>query len=91
MLGRERVETRAGTFQAVKVRVPTGFTGKFSEKNPTFIWFSDDDRRVVVRITADFAIGNATANLVTYAPGTAVAPVPTVAGEAALPTAVATP
>jgi hypothetical protein len=91
VLGRERVETRAGTFQAVKVRVPTGFTGKFSEKNPTFVWFSDDDRRVVVRITADFAIGNATANLVTYAPGTAVAPVPTVAGEAALPTAVATP
>jgi hypothetical protein len=74
VLGREKLETKAGTFQAVKVRVPTGFTGKFSEKNPTFVWFSDDDRRVVVRITADFAIGNATANLVSYAPGTAAIP-----------------
>ena len=69
VLGRERVETKAGTFEAVKVRVPTGFTGKFSEKNPTFVWFSDDDRRIVVQLTADFAVGHATAALVAYAPG----------------------
>lgn len=74
VLGRERIETKAGKFDAVKVRVPTGFTGKFSEKNPTFVWFSDDARRVVVRITADFSIGHATANLVSYAPGVAPAP-----------------
>jgi len=69
VVGREKVETKAGTFQAVKVRVPTGFTGKFSEKNPTFVWFSDDARRIVVRISADFAIGHATAGLVSYSPG----------------------
>ncbi len=74
VLGREKVETKAGTFTAVKVRVPTGFTGKFSEKDPTFIWFSDDDRRIVVRLTADFSIGHATANLTAYNPGTASAP-----------------
>jgi hypothetical protein len=67
--GREKLETRAGTFQTVKVRVPTGFTGKFSEKNPTFVWFSDDERRIVVQLTADFAVGHATAALVAYAPG----------------------
>jgi hypothetical protein len=70
VLGREEVETKAGKFRAVKVRVPTGFTGKFSERNPTFVWFSDDERRIVVRITADFSIGNATANLTGYTPGT---------------------
>ncbi|HEX9308001.1 MAG TPA: DUF3108 domain-containing protein [Anaeromyxobacter sp.] len=69
VVGREKVETKAGTFEAVKVRVPTGFTGKFSEKNPTFVWFSDDARRIVVRIAADFAIGHATAGLVSYSPG----------------------
>lgn len=96
--GRERIQTKAGTFETVKVRVPTGFTGKFSEKDPTFVWFSDDDRRVVVRITADFAIGNATANLVAYAPGVAPAvpvavPVPTATPAAVetTPTTVATP
>jgi hypothetical protein len=69
VVGRETVETRIGDFRAVKVRVPTGFTGKFSEKNPTHVWLSDDARRMVVRITSDFAVGHATATLVSYAPG----------------------
>jgi hypothetical protein len=88
--GREKLETRAGTFQTVKVRVPTGFTGKFSEKNPSFVWFSDDERRVVVRLTADFSIGNATANLVAYSPG-AIAPPPTIAPAELGATPVVTP
>lgn len=74
VLGRETIETKSGGFQAVRVKVPTAFTGKFSEKNPTHVWISDDDRRVVVRITADFAIGHATANLTSYSPGTAPPP-----------------
>jgi hypothetical protein len=69
VVGREPVETDAGTFPAVKVRVPTGFTGKFSEKNPTFLWLSDDERRIVVRISTDFSIGRALATLVAYQPG----------------------
>jgi hypothetical protein len=70
--GREVVSTRAGDFTAVKVRVPTGFTGRFSEKNPTYVWISDDPRRIVVRITTDFSIGQATAGLVSYQPGAAL-------------------
>lgn len=69
VVGRETVSTKIGDFPALKVRVPTGFTGKFSEKNPTCVWFSDDARRIVVRITTDFAVGHATAGLVAYAPG----------------------
>lgn len=64
--GRERVETPAGTFPAVKVRVPTGFGGRFSEKKPTYVWFSDDARRAIVRLETDFAVGDAIAELVTY-------------------------
>jgi hypothetical protein len=67
--GRETVKTPAGAFPAVKVRVPTGLTGKFSEKSPTFIWFSDDARRLVVRISTEFAIGRANALLTSYTPG----------------------
>ena len=69
VMGREKVETGAGTFPTVKVRVPTGLTGKFSEKNPTIIWFSDDARRIVVRLSTDFAIGRALAGLSSYQPG----------------------
>jgi hypothetical protein len=67
--GRETVSTRAGEFAAIKVKVPTGLSGKFSERNPTCAWFSDDARRIVVRITTDFAVGHATAGLVAYDPG----------------------
>lgn len=69
VVGRETVATGAGKIPAVKVRVPTGFSGKFSEKNPTFVWFSDDARRIVVRITTEFGIGRAVAQLISYAPG----------------------
>lgn len=68
---REVVKTAAGKFPSVKVRVPTGFDGKFSEKNPTHVWFSDDARRVIVKISTDFAIGHAAAELVKYQPGQA--------------------
>jgi hypothetical protein len=69
VVGRETVNTRLGPFPAFKIRVPTGFTGKFSEKNPTFLWLSDDPRRVVVKITTDFSFGGAAANLTSYRPG----------------------
>ncbi len=74
---RETVKTRLGSFPAFKIRVPTGFTGKFSEKNPTYLWLSDDPRRVVVKITTDFSFGGAAANLISYRPGSGGA-----AGEA---------
>jgi hypothetical protein len=69
VVARETVETRAGTFQAFKVKVPTGFDGKFTEKSPSYVWLSDDARRVVVRLSTDFAIGRANADLVAYQPG----------------------
>ncbi len=71
VVGREEVETRAGTLAAWKVKVPTGFGGKFSEKEPTYLWFSDDARRVLVKLSTDFAIGRAVATLVSYQPGRA--------------------
>jgi nicotinamide mononucleotide adenylyltransferase len=83
---REPVKTDAGRFAAVKVRVPTGFDGKFSEKNPTYVWFSDDERRVVVRISTDFAIGRAEAGLTAYRPR-ATAPALLPAGGAEPPRA----
>jgi hypothetical protein len=77
--GRERVETEAGKFETVKVRVPTGFTGSFSEKHPTYVWFSDDARRIVVQIQTEFAIGRATAGLTAYQPGAQPAETPAAA------------
>lgn len=83
VLGRERLKTKAGEFDTVKVQVPTGFTGQFSEKNPSHIWLTDDPRRVVVQIVSDFAIGHATASLTSYSPGAEPVP-PPIAAEPAV-------
>jgi hypothetical protein len=66
---RELVKTDAGKFAAVQVRIPTRFDGKFSEKSPTYVWFSDDERRVVVKLSVDFAVGSGEAELAAYRPG----------------------
>jgi hypothetical protein len=79
--GRETLSTRAGKFDTVKVRVPTQFSGKFSEKSPTYVWFSDDARRIVVRISTDFTIGRVVADLTSYRPGARASP-PEAAGSA---------
>ncbi len=71
VMGRETVRTKAGTFVALKVRVPTGFTGAFSERNPTYLWLSDDSARIVVRLSTDFSFGGAVAELIEYTPGNA--------------------
>lgn len=67
--GLETVETRIGEVKAIKVRVPTGLTGKFSEKSPTYVWFSDDARRRVVQISTNFGFGRAVAILSAYGAG----------------------
>jgi hypothetical protein len=69
VMDREQVKTKVGEFTALKIRVPTGFTGNFSEKNPTYLWLSDDARRLVVRLTTDFSFGSGKAGLISYTPG----------------------
>jgi hypothetical protein len=69
VVGRETLETDAGTFPAVQVRVPTGLTGKFSEKEPTVLWFSDDPRRILLRIRTKFSVGSVQGTLRAYQPG----------------------
>ncbi len=69
VVGRETVETRAGTFDSWKVQVRTAFEGNFASKRDTFIWFSADENRVPVRVSADVALGSIVVNLSGYRPG----------------------
>lgn len=69
VVGRETVETPAGTFDAWKVQVRTAFEGKFAAKRDTFIWFSSDARHIPVRVSAEFAVGSIVVTLAGYQPG----------------------
>jgi hypothetical protein len=69
VVGRETVVTPAGTFAAWKVQVRTAFDGQFASRRDTFVWFSADENRVPVRVSADFALGSVVVNLAAYRPG----------------------
>lgn len=49
-LYKERVTTPAGTFDAVKVQTDLPQKGFLSSKGSIFIWFTDDEKRVPVRM-----------------------------------------
>ena len=64
VLYRETVRTTAGTFKTVVVEPKMRHGGIFrDENNRLVIWFSDDDRRIPVRIRSYLAVGTITATL----------------------------
>ncbi len=68
-LNRERVRTGAGEFAAIRVRAQVEFEGVFLERGDVYIWFTDDARRLPVRMESKIKIGRVSANLVEYRPG----------------------
>lgn len=73
VLGREKVDTPLGAFQTLKVKVRTALEGKFSTQRDSFMWLSDDPRHILVRASADFAVGSIVATLKSYKAGGEVA------------------
>jgi len=69
VVGRETVVTPAGTFAAWKVQVRTAFDGKFASRRDTFVWFSADESKIPVRVSAEFALGSVVVSLASYRPG----------------------
>lgn len=67
--GPENVETPAGRFDTVRVRVRLGFTDGFATRRDAVAWFTRDARHIPVRASADFSIGTVTATIVGYQPG----------------------
>jgi hypothetical protein len=69
VVGRERIETKAGAFDAWKVEVRTAFDGHFASKRDTFVWLSADESRIPLRVSAEFALGSVVVSLSGYRPG----------------------
>jgi hypothetical protein len=69
VIGVEKVTTRLGEQDALRVEVQLGFKDEFKTSRPSRIWFSADSTRVPVKLAADFAVGSVVATLATYTPG----------------------
>lgn len=68
-LNRERVRTGVGEFDAIRVRAQVEFEGVFLDRGDVYIWFTNDARRLPVRMESKIKIGRISANLVEYQPG----------------------
>ena len=66
VLGREKVKTRYGKLDAIKVR-PLVLKGRvFKDEENVTLWISDDQNKIPLKIKASLIVGSAKAELVEY-------------------------
>lgn len=68
ILGREKVRTPLGEFDAIKVVTYPKYEGVFQHKGEIFIWLTDDARKIPVLMMSTVAIGSIVATLVEITP-----------------------
>jgi len=74
---KEKVQTPAGTFSCIRVE-PQMVSGGVERDERLFIWYTDDERRLPVRIRTEIKVGAITASLRAVTPGAASAEPPVV-------------
>lgn len=69
VLRKETVKVPAGTFQTIVVQPIIKTKGMFSEDGEAKLYFSDDDRRMLVMLNTKLPIGSIKLQLQSYVPG----------------------
>jgi len=72
VMARESVKVEAGTFVCFKVEPVLESAGIFKQKGRIFIWFSDDEYRIPVKMDSKVLIGSISAQLKEFKRGTPV-------------------
>ena len=68
VMRREKVETPAGVFDCVRVE-PRMVSGGVEREERLYIWYTNDERKIPVRIRTEIKVGAITASLRGYAAG----------------------
>jgi hypothetical protein len=66
--GRERLDTILGDVTCIKVQPVLAEEGLFKNEGDLFVWLTDDDRRIPVRMKANVPVGAIEAKLTSYVP-----------------------
>jgi hypothetical protein len=66
---REIRDTPVGTLPTVVVKPLTKYNGVLKQSGDSFLWLTDDDRHILLRMEAKVKIGGVTAELVEWKPG----------------------
>lgn len=68
-LAKEKLETDAGEFNAIKLKASIVSRGALTQAGNFFIWISDDDRKIVLRMEAEIKIGKIVSEIIEYNSG----------------------
>jgi hypothetical protein len=69
LTGKEKISTRLGEREALKMRVEVVFGGGLKTNRALQVWVADDKSHLPLRVDADFLIGTMRAEVASYAPG----------------------
>ncbi len=62
--GREVLDTEVGKKKAIRVHATTQYTGETLKSGDIYFWFSDDEKRILLKAQAKIKIGSVTADIV---------------------------
>ncbi len=63
-IAKEKIQTDAGEFSAIKIKADITSRGALTTSHPLFLWISDDDRKLVLRLEADIKIGSLVSEII---------------------------
>lgn len=64
VIARETIETETGVRKAIKLQATTQYTGDKLKSGDMTFWFSDDEKRSLLRAQAKISLGSVTADIV---------------------------
>jgi hypothetical protein len=64
VLARETIETEMGSKKAIKLQATTQYTGDKIKSGDMIFWFSDDEKRSLLKAQAKISLGTVTADIV---------------------------
>jgi hypothetical protein len=69
VVAREKLDTDIGPMNAIKIKPEIILKGSFKPVGDIFIWLSDDDRKIPLRIESKIKIGTIVSEITDYQPG----------------------
>ena len=64
VIGRETIDTEYGQIKAIRLQATTQYSGDQLKSGDMTFWFSDDDKRTLLRVQAKIKLGSVTAEIV---------------------------
>lgn len=68
-IAKEKLSTDAGEFNAIKIKASVVTRGALTQAGDFYLWISDDDRKIILRIEAEIKIGKIVSEIEEYKSG----------------------